>query len=114
VVRRGTPTSIRARRRGPEAGTDYADPDYDLSVDWIAASVAIKDTARRHAHAAVPTRILLINGSSRSEHTQNKRHTQNKSPGGCTGAFYADATTDSTQTLLLLNADATDHVRDKT
>jgi len=59
----------RKAPRTRKAGTGYADPDYDLSIDWIAAAAAVKEAARRHADAAAPTRILLINGSSRSEHT---------------------------------------------
>ncbi len=59
-------------RKSPQtrkAGANYADPEYELSLDWIAASAAVKDAARRHDDATAPTRILLINGSSRSEHT---------------------------------------------
>jgi multimeric flavodoxin WrbA len=52
-----------------KAGAGYGDPDYDLSLDWIAASAAIEAAARQHEDAAEPNRILLINGSSRSEHT---------------------------------------------
>jgi multimeric flavodoxin WrbA len=51
------------------AGTGYADPDYQLSVDWIAASEKIKDCERLQKDPASPSRILLINGASRSENT---------------------------------------------
>ena len=51
------------------AGPGYADPEYQLSVDWIAASERIKDAERRQKDPATPSRILLINGASRSEHT---------------------------------------------
>jgi multimeric flavodoxin WrbA len=37
-------------------------------VDWLAARAAIADAQRRHDERSTPT-ILLINGSSRSEHT---------------------------------------------
>jgi len=56
--------SPRTRKAGPE----FADPDYDLSVDWIAARDALKAAERRHAETQRP-RLLLINCSSRSEHT---------------------------------------------
>jgi multimeric flavodoxin WrbA len=59
----------RKAPRTRKAGAGYADPDYELALDWIAASAAVKDAARRHEDTASPTRILLINGSSRSEHT---------------------------------------------
>jgi multimeric flavodoxin WrbA len=52
-----------------KAGPGFADPDYDLSVDWLAAREAIVAAQRRHADADATPRILLINGSARSEHT---------------------------------------------
>ncbi len=52
-----------------KAGPGYADPDYDLSVDWIAAKAMIEEAQKRHDDTSRPPRILLINGSSRSEHT---------------------------------------------
>jgi multimeric flavodoxin WrbA len=59
----------RKAPRTCKAGSGYADPDYELALDWIAASEAITTAARQHDDAAGPNRILLINGSSRSEHT---------------------------------------------
>jgi multimeric flavodoxin WrbA len=52
-----------------KAGPGFADPDYDLSVDWLAAREAILAAQRRHDDRDEIPRILLINGSSRSEHT---------------------------------------------
>jgi multimeric flavodoxin WrbA len=52
-----------------KAGPGYADPDYDLSVEWIETSRRIKDAERRQKDPAAPSRILLINGAARSEHT---------------------------------------------
>jgi hypothetical protein len=51
------------------AGEGFADPEYELSVDWLAARDAIEAAQRRHEDGARPGRILLVNGSSRSEHT---------------------------------------------
>ncbi|MEA2887170.1 MAG: hypothetical protein QOD11_1530, partial [Bradyrhizobium sp.] len=51
-----------------KAGPGFADPDYDISVDWLAAREAILSAQRRHDAGETP-RILLINGSSRSDHT---------------------------------------------
>jgi multimeric flavodoxin WrbA len=59
-------------RKSPQtrkAGPGYADPEYDLSTEWIAASDAIKAAQARHDDPSGPVRVLLINGSSRSEHT---------------------------------------------
>jgi multimeric flavodoxin WrbA len=52
-----------------KAGPGFADPDYDLSVDWLAAREAILAAQRRHDDASETPRILLINGSSRSDQT---------------------------------------------
>ncbi|WP_218013830.1 flavodoxin family protein [Rubellimicrobium rubrum] len=52
-----------------KAGPGFADPDYDLAVDWIAARAAIDKAQARHEDPSRPSRILLINGSTRSEHT---------------------------------------------
>ena len=59
----------RKAPRTRKAGKGYADPDYDLSLDWIAARDAIEAAAREHADPDGPDRFLLINCSSRSEHT---------------------------------------------
>src|ERR1700709_2970848 len=53
-----------------KAGPGFADPDYDLSVDWLAAREAILAAQRRHDAADETPRILLINGSSRSDQTR--------------------------------------------
>ncbi|RWG31088.1 flavodoxin family protein [Mesorhizobium sp.] len=52
-----------------KAGQGFHDPDYDLSVDWFAAHEAVEAAQRRYEDKTAPSRILLINGSSRSEHT---------------------------------------------
>jgi multimeric flavodoxin WrbA len=54
----------RTRKAGPE----FADPDYDLAIDWLSARTAIRAAERRHADTS-RLRVLLINASSRSEHT---------------------------------------------
>src|SRR5262249_8098279 len=67
---RGTPTHTRARARKPaRPDLDFADPNYELALDWIAARDAIQAAQQRHDAADAPPRILLISGSSRSEHT---------------------------------------------
>ncbi|MDB5708648.1 MAG: NADPH-dependent reductase [Sphingomonas bacterium] len=57
--------SPRTRRAGP----GYADPEYELALDWITAKGAIEAAQARHDDGDGPLRVLLINGSSRSEHT---------------------------------------------
>lgn len=61
-----------ASRKSPrtrKAGPGFSDPDYDLSVDWLAARDAIAEAQKRHDDLESTPRILLINGSARSEHT---------------------------------------------
>jgi multimeric flavodoxin WrbA len=59
----------RKAPRTRKAGPGFADPDYDLSVEWLATRDAIAAAQRRHDDPAEPSRILLVNGSARSEHT---------------------------------------------
>ncbi len=51
------------------AGKGFADPDYQLSVDWLATRKAIKLAAKRQKNRKSPHRILLVNGSMRSDQT---------------------------------------------
>ena len=62
----------RNSRKSPhtrKAGPGYADPDYDMAVDWLAAKAAIDQAQREYEDPAQAPCILIINGSSRSEHT---------------------------------------------
>jgi len=52
-----------------KAGPGFADPEYDLSLDWLAARDAIEAARIRHDDPSRPLRVLLVSGSSRSEHT---------------------------------------------
>jgi len=52
-----------------KAGPGFADPTYEIAADWLAARDAILAAQRRHDAADAMPRILLINGSARSEHT---------------------------------------------
>ena len=51
------------------AGSASPIPNTSFRLDWIAASDRIKDAERQQNDPASPSRILLINGASRSEHT---------------------------------------------
>lgn len=57
--------SPRTRR----AGRGFADPDYQLPVEWLAARSAIRAAERRHNDPSSRRRILLICGSARSDET---------------------------------------------
>jgi multimeric flavodoxin WrbA len=60
-------TAYRKAPRTRRAGDEFADPDYQLSVDWLADRAAIAEAARRHADPAGPARLLIICGSDRSD-----------------------------------------------
>ncbi len=64
--------AYRDKRKAPrtrKAGAGFSDPDYDLSIEWIAAREGILEAQKRHEDRSLPSRVLLINGSPRSEHT---------------------------------------------
>jgi multimeric flavodoxin WrbA len=59
-----------ASRKAPQtrkAGAGFADPDYDLSVDWLAARDRLLAAAGVHADPATPPRVLLITASARND-----------------------------------------------
>ncbi len=59
----------RKSPRTRKAGARYADPDYDLSLDWIRSHDAVTRAERRQKSPGSRSRILLVNGSSRSDQT---------------------------------------------
>jgi hypothetical protein len=71
-------------RKSPEtrkAGPGFADPDYEIAVDWLNARQAIEEAQRCHDDAKQAPRILIINGSSRSEHTCPRRNVEDVASG---------------------------------
>jgi multimeric flavodoxin WrbA len=52
-----------------KAGPGYADPDYDLSVEWIAAKERIERAQQAWADPRTKTRALVICGSPRNDGT---------------------------------------------
>lgn len=59
----------RKSPRTRPAGPGWTDPDMALPLEWLATRDAILAAETRHRDPASPTRILLVNGSTRSEHT---------------------------------------------
>lgn len=51
------------------AGAGFADPDYELSVDWLAARAAIQEAQARQEDPRSAPRVLLICGSARNDRT---------------------------------------------
>lgn len=52
-----------------KAGPGFADPDYDLSVEWKAARERLLAAEKAQKDPATKSRVLLINGSARNDGT---------------------------------------------
>ena len=57
--------SPRTRR----AGAAFADPDFQLPLEWLSTRAAIQKAERRQRNRRSRSRILVINGSARSDQT---------------------------------------------
>jgi len=62
--------AYRDKHKAPrtvKAGPGFADPGYDLSVEWKAAHDRLLAAEAKQKDAATPSRILLINGAARND-----------------------------------------------
>ena len=59
----------RKSPRTQKAGAGFADPDYELSLEWLATRQAIELAARQQADPASTSRVLLISGAARNDQT---------------------------------------------
>ena len=57
--------SPRTRKAGP----GFADPEYELPIEWLDARQRILDAQRAHEDPASPSRILLVCGAARHDQT---------------------------------------------
>ena len=57
--------SPRKRR----AGAGFSDPDFPLPIEWLETRRALQQAEKRQKSAKSNSRILLINGSTRSDQT---------------------------------------------
>ena len=64
----GYENSRKSPRTRP-AGPCFADPNYELAVEWSEASRRVREAQQRQSDPNSPPRVLLINGATRSEHT---------------------------------------------
>jgi multimeric flavodoxin WrbA len=58
----------KSPRRRP-AGEGYADPSFELPLEWLETRAKVDAAERRQKGSGSPSRILIVNGSTRSEHT---------------------------------------------
>jgi multimeric flavodoxin WrbA len=59
----------RKSPRTRKAGPGFADPEFDLPVEWLETRAAIEKARRRWKSRRGPSRILLVCGSARSDQT---------------------------------------------
>src|SRR5262245_29232660 len=57
--------SPRTRR----AGAGFADPDFHLPIEWLETRRNIQKAERRQKDPKAPSRVLIVNGSSRNDQT---------------------------------------------
>ena len=57
----------RKSPRTAKAGPEFHNPDFDLPIEWLEARRQIKLAEERHKDPVAPSRILLINGSTRTD-----------------------------------------------
>jgi multimeric flavodoxin WrbA len=57
----------RKTPRTRRAGAGFADPDFALPVEWLATRASIDAAEKRQQDPASPSRVLIVNGSSRSD-----------------------------------------------
>ena len=57
----------RKAPRTVKAGKEFADPDYDLSVEWLETRNRLKAAEARQKDAKTGSRVLVICGSSRND-----------------------------------------------
>jgi multimeric flavodoxin WrbA len=55
--------------RKRRAGAGFSDPDFPLPIEWLEARRALQQAEKRHKSPESNARILLINGSTRSDQT---------------------------------------------
>jgi multimeric flavodoxin WrbA len=59
----------RKSPRKRKAGPGFADPEYELPVEWLAAREAIQQAQHRQADLAAPRRVLVVAGAARHDQT---------------------------------------------
>jgi multimeric flavodoxin WrbA len=59
----------RKSPRTQAAGAGFSDPAFKLPVEWLQTRRAIQDAEKKQKNSASPSRILIVNGSTRSEHS---------------------------------------------
>ena len=59
----------RKSPRTQAAGPDFSDPSFELPLEWLSTRQAIHEAQKWHKNPASPSRVLIVSGATRSEHT---------------------------------------------
>ena len=59
----------RKSPRTQAAGVEFSDPAFQLAVEWLQTRSTIREAEKRYRDGATKSRILVVSGSTRSEHT---------------------------------------------
>ena len=59
----------RKSPRTQAAGPEFSDPAFELPVEWLETRKNIKEAERRQRNPSSPSRVLIVSGATRSEHT---------------------------------------------
>jgi multimeric flavodoxin WrbA len=62
-------SDYRKSPRTVKAGRGFADPEFEVSVEWMETRRKIQEAARRQMDPKSPSRILIVNGSARNDQT---------------------------------------------
>ena len=62
-------TEYHKSPRTHRAGSGFSDPEFALPIEWLETRSAIEQAEKRQKNTRANSRILLINGSSRSDQT---------------------------------------------
>lgn len=55
--------------RTRKAGKGFADPDFELPIEWLATREAVQNAERRQKNSKSPSCVLIVNASSRNDQT---------------------------------------------
>jgi multimeric flavodoxin WrbA len=59
----------RKSPRTRPAGAGFADPAFELPLEWLETGRAIREAEKRQRDPALPSHVLIVSGATRSEHT---------------------------------------------
>jgi hypothetical protein len=80
--------AYKAGRKAPrtvKAGDEFADPDYELSVEWLEARKRVHAAAALQRESTTRTRVLLICGAARNDGSCPAEMSKSVRPGGARG-----------------------------